>query len=109
MLPVAIWNWTASIALVVFAYPAANPPQELLVDSYVFVLAIKCLTNVVDDGLNKCKNPVVHWSLSLPTRWAILIKSVLCWLSSDDLYANSVADWFSKWYALKFVVVTVVL
>ncbi len=33
---------------------------------YSDVLAIKCLTNVVDDGLNKCKYPERHSSFPFP-------------------------------------------
>ena len=67
MLPDDIWNLTASILLVVFPYPATNTLELKSDASAVFPLVIKFLTNVVDDGLNKCKVPTAHWSLSEPT------------------------------------------
>ena len=67
MLPDDILNCTSSIALVVLIYPAIKlflscespPPTSAIV-------LIKCLTNVVDDGLNKCKKPETQLSLAFP-------------------------------------------
>ena len=72
------------MALVVFIYPAANTSLLLSAWWALFVLAIKCFTNVVELGLNICKYPAKHWSLSLPTDWPIFWKFVDCAKSCES-------------------------
>jgi len=78
MLPVFILNCIASIADVVLKYPAVNTSLDLSDWWALLVLAIKCFTKVVDDGLNKCKYPAKDWSLSVPTDWPIFWNPVPC-------------------------------
>ena len=66
MLPELILNCTASTAEVVLPYPAQYLSELPGVAKTVLPLAIKCFTNVVELGLNKCKVPPAHSSLSLP-------------------------------------------
>ena len=66
MFPEEIENCTASTAEVVFTYPAVKASCAVGVETQFDVLAIKCLTNVVELGLNKCKKPAVLSSLLTP-------------------------------------------
>ena len=66
MSPELILNCISSIALVVLKYPAVKKSFSLSDGWYEEALPIKCLTKVVDDGLNKCKYPLPHSSFSAP-------------------------------------------
>ena len=66
MLPDDILNWIASTADVVLPYPAQYLSELPGVAKTVLPLAIKCFTNVVELGLNKCKIPDEFSSLLFP-------------------------------------------
>ena len=78
MLPVDILNCTASMALVVFPYPATEKSIEYPLPSVPCTLEIKCFTKVVDDGLNKVNTPDVLSSLSVPETKFNVKKFALC-------------------------------
>ena len=55
MLPPSILNWNLVKAVVVLKYPAVNIFAAWVPLVGELLTAIKCLTKVVDDGLNICK------------------------------------------------------
>ena len=89
MLPDDIWNWIASTAEVVFPYPAICPSNVNGFEAIILTLDVKCLTKVVELGLNKFKEPDVPSSALL---FCPIVKGwnpVPCAKSSPALYDNS--------------------
>ena len=105
MLPELILNWTALISFVLLKYPAIWSDIHWSLCVVVLTLTIKCLTNVVEDGLYKVNVPEPDWSLSLPICWRIICAAVDCAKSCEALYSKPLSLPASLWVALKNVVV----
>ena len=79
MFPDDMVNWTPSMAAVTLQYPptyiAWLYPGDVV--SWLLTTEVKCFTNVVLLGLNKCKVPDAE---SLPVLPILVVK---CWASED--------------------------
>jgi len=109
MLPLSILNCISSIAEVVLKYPAVKSFSSSLEAVFKLKVAIKCFTNVVLDGLNKCNIPLEDSSFSSAPKlkdkpW----NEVPCAWSPLVLYPKSELS-SSPWYGLKTVDVIVSL
>ena len=98
-----ILNCISSIAEVVLKYPAKNVLYVVAVCCAWLALPKKCLTKVVELGLNNLKYPDTDWSLSLPKFPIIVWKPVPCAKSALVLYCTPWSVPASLWNAWKVV------
>jgi hypothetical protein len=78
MFPEVILNCMAFTALVVLPYPSVKKFPELSLCLAILISEIKCLTKVVELGLNNVNVPEIVWSLSFPTPSANILNAVDC-------------------------------